>query len=43
MPDVCGTKKTSVHESEEGCFTKLGILMLRNALKQAASNVAIIE
>jgi hypothetical protein len=26
MPDVCGTKKASVPQSEVRCFTKVGIL-----------------
>ncbi|EFC55763.1 hypothetical protein ENTCAN_07358 [Enterobacter cancerogenus ATCC 35316] len=28
MPDVCGTKRISLPESEEGRFTKVGFLFL---------------
>ena len=32
MPDVCGTKKASVHESGGEGFTKVGFLLMRNGV-----------
>jgi hypothetical protein len=42
MPDVCGTKKASVPQSE-GVFYESGHFILRNAAEEAFSNVSIIE